>query len=150
MIYLNRSQLGGTVTEIGEVKEFESGGMSCTITIQTTDTYIGRDGEPKKQSQWNKVCIGDEKTYESVREHLLVGNVFVAEGRLQSRSYDKNGQKNYVTEVLVRQFVGKIQYIGVDNEFNREMKDPTYYQKKAQATRSSPHAQAQIDDDVPF
>lgn len=153
MVYLNECKLIGTIKNVGEVRHSEKG-MFCVISVQTTETYICKDGTKKQFQESNSVNISDQKTYDSVREHLLPGNQFLIEGRLKTRAYDSNGQTRYSTEVVVRQFAGRIQFMGIDESFKTSNGES--YQGKKQSYSSgakllySRAPQQQYEDDVPF
>jgi single-strand DNA-binding protein len=49
-------------------------------------------------------CVAWEKTAELIGNNCVKGSEILVEGRLQVRSYDKNGEKRYVTEVIVTTF----------------------------------------------
>ena len=46
-------------------------------------------------------CVAWEKTAETIKNYCGKGRQILVEGRLQSRSYEKDGQKRYITEVVV-------------------------------------------------
>lgn len=46
-------------------------------------------------------CVAWERTAELIGNNCVKGTEALVEGRLQVRSYDKNGEKRYVTEVIV-------------------------------------------------
>ena len=47
-------------------------------------------------------CIAWEKTAEVISQYCTKGKKIAVEGRIQTRSYEKDGRKNYVTEVVVQ------------------------------------------------
>ena len=49
-------------------------------------------------------CVAWEGTAELIGNNCVKGTEALVEGRLQVRSYDKNGEKKYVTEVIVISF----------------------------------------------
>ena len=49
-------------------------------------------------------CVAWEGTAQIVGDNCIKGSEVLVEGRLQVRSYDKNGEKRYVTEVIVTSF----------------------------------------------
>jgi single-strand DNA-binding protein len=49
-------------------------------------------------------CVAWEGTAQIIGDNCIKGSEVLVEGRLQVRSYDKNGEKRYVTEVIVTSF----------------------------------------------
>ena len=58
-----------------------------------------------KQGQKNRRCAWG-KTVDIISKYLQKGNEIAVEGKLVSRSYDdKNGNKKYVTEIVVNELL---------------------------------------------
>lgn len=97
----NKVQLIGIAGKDPEVKTFEGGRKLATISIATSESYTNDKGEKITETQWhNLVAWG--KTAEIIEKYVVKGNLFAVEGKLTHRSYDdKNGEKRYVTEVVV-------------------------------------------------
>lgn len=66
------------------------------MTVATDDNYKDRDGNWQKKTEWVSV-VAFNKTYITGKYHK--GDMVLVEGKLQTRSYEKNGEKRYVTEV---------------------------------------------------
>lgn len=49
-------------------------------------------------------CVAWEKTAELLEQYVQKGDRLSGTGRIDVRSYDKDGEKRYVTEVIVSQF----------------------------------------------
>lgn len=97
----NKVQLIGNAGKDPEIKTFEGGRKLATISIATSESYTNDKGEKITETQWhNLVAWG--KTAEIIEKYVVKGNQFAVEGKLTHRSYDdKNGEKRYVTEVVV-------------------------------------------------
>lgn len=101
----NRVQLIGNAGKDPEIKTFEGGRKLATISIATSESYTNDKGEKITETQWhNLVAWG--KTAEIMEKYVVKGNQFAIEGKLTHRSYDdKNGEKRYVTEVVVSEIL---------------------------------------------
>ena len=97
----NRVQLIGNAGKDPEIKTFEGGRKLATVSIATSESYTNDKGEKVTDTQWhNLVAWG--KTAEIIEKYVVKGNQFAVEGKLTHRKYDdKNGEKRYVTEVVV-------------------------------------------------
>ena len=97
----NRVQLIGNVGNDPEVKTFEAGKKVANLTIATNDSYRNEKGEKVEQTEWHRV-VAWGKTAEIIEKHVTKGKEVAIDGKLTHRSYDdKNGEKRYITEVVV-------------------------------------------------
>ncbi len=101
----NKVQLIGNLGNAPEIINLESGKKLAKFAIATNESYKNAKGETVKETQWhNLVAWG--KTAEIVEKYLTKGNEVAIEGKLTSRSYeDKEGNKKYVTEVVVNELL---------------------------------------------
>jgi|TARA_R110000782_G_scaffold118028_2_gene208486 single-strand DNA-binding protein len=101
----NKVQLIGNLGNAPEIINLESGKKLAKFAIATNESYRNAKGETVKETQWhNLVAWG--KTAEIVEKYLTKGNEVAIEGKLTSRSYeDKEGNKKYITEVLVNELL---------------------------------------------
>lgn len=101
----NKVQLIGNLGMDPEVKILESGKSLARISLATHESYRNSSGDKVKETQWhNLVAWG--KTAEFVKKYLKKGNEIAVEGKILSRSYqDKEGNKRYVTEILVNELL---------------------------------------------
>lgn len=100
----NRVQLIGHLGANPEIKNFESGNKSVTMTIATSERYQS-NGEWKEETQWHRL-VAWNKIAEMAERQLRKGNFILVEGKLTHRSYDGvSGEKKYITEVQVKNFV---------------------------------------------
>ena len=101
----NKVQLIGNLGSDPEVKQLESGKTVAKLPLATSEAYINSDDEKVTDTQWhNLVAWG--KTAEFAEKYLKKGDKIAVEGKLVYRSYeDKEGIKQYVTEILVNEFL---------------------------------------------
>lgn len=99
----NRVQLIGRVGQDPEVKNLEGGKKVTTITIATNDVYYKDNGDKVEQTEWHRVTAWG-KTAEIIEKYVTKGKEIAIEGKLMHRSYDdKNGEKRYVTDIVVNE-----------------------------------------------
>ena len=97
----NRVQLIGNVGNDPEIKNLDGGKKLANLTIATNDSYKNDKGEKVEQTEWHRV-VAWGKTAEIIEKYVTKGNQVAIEGKLSHRSYeDKNGEKRYVTEIVV-------------------------------------------------
>lgn len=99
---MNRVTLIGRLTKDMEVRTSESGNTIGVFTIAVTRPYKKEDG----QSESDFInCIAFNKKAGTMEKYCKKGSQVGLEGRIQTRTYDaKDGNKRYVTEVLVENF----------------------------------------------
>ncbi|RYJ38060.1 Single-stranded DNA-binding protein [Flavobacterium anhuiense] len=101
----NRVQLIGNVGNDPEVKTLENGRKLAHITIATKDYYKNDKGEKVEQTEWHRITAWG-KTAEIIEKFVVKGKEVAVEGKLTHRSYDdKNGEKRYITEVVVNEIL---------------------------------------------
>lgn len=95
----NRCTLMGNLGKDPETKTFANGGSVCNFSIATTEAWNDKaSGERKERTDWhNIVCNG--KTGEIAQKYLAKGSPVLIEGSIRNRSYEKDGQTRYVTEI---------------------------------------------------
>ena len=99
----NKVQLIGHVGNDPEIKNFEGGRKLANITLATSESYKNDKGEKVDETQWHRV-VAWGKTAEIFEKYVIKGKEIAVEGKLTHRSYDdKNGDKRYITEVVVNE-----------------------------------------------
>jgi single-strand DNA-binding protein len=97
----NRVQLTGNLGTNPEIKTFDNGNKLARFSMATHEEYTTRQGEKASNTNWHSISAWG-KMAEKVETELQKGSFVSVEGKLVSRSYtDKNGQKKYVTEVVI-------------------------------------------------
>jgi single-strand DNA-binding protein len=101
----NRVQLIGNVGNDPEIKTLESGKKLAHLTIATHDVYRNEKGDKVEQTEWHRVTAWG-KTAEIIEKFVTKGKEVAVDGKLTHRSYDdKNGERKYITEVVVNEIL---------------------------------------------
>ncbi|WP_428230864.1 single-stranded DNA-binding protein [Flavobacterium sp.] len=101
----NRVQLIGNAGNDPEIRTLESGRKLAYLTIATNEKYTNDKGEKVEQTEWHRVTAWG-KTAEIIEKYVVKGKEVAVEGKLTHRSYDdKNGEKKYVTEIIVNEIL---------------------------------------------
>lgn len=102
---VNKVILIGRLGKDPEIRTFENGGMIANFTMATSETYKDRNtGEKKEITEWHNISIGRPQLAEVAQKYLHKGDMLYVEGKLRTRSWEKEGQTKYITEVLVDNF----------------------------------------------
>lgn len=111
MAYLNRVELIGHLGKDPEIRLFPDGTPCATVSVATTEYYKDKEtGERKDITQWHNIQITGKKA-DFVREYIKKGSFIFVSGKLNYRSYEKDGQKRFLTEILLNDFIGDIQIL---------------------------------------
>lgn len=98
-MYLNKAMIYGNLTRDPEMKALPSGMNVTSFSLATNRVYNDRDGKRQEQTDYHNIVVFGRQA-ETVNQYLKKGSAALVEGRLQTRSWDKDGVKQYRTEVV--------------------------------------------------
>jgi single-strand DNA-binding protein len=98
-MYLNKAMIYGNLTRDPELKALPSGMNVCSFSLATNRVYNDRDGNRQEAADYHNIVVFGKQA-ENCAKYLTKGNGVYVEGRLQTRSWDKDGQKQYRTEIV--------------------------------------------------
>ena len=81
-----------------EVRTLENGVKVATFRLATTESYRNKDNQRVDQTEWHNIVLW-RGLAEIVEKYLKKGSQVYIEGRIRTRSYEKEGQKRFVTEI---------------------------------------------------
>ena len=101
----NKVQLIGNLGKDVEYKQLQDGNAIARATIATKEVYKNSKGEKVIDVQWHNL-VGWGRVAEFMQVLLKKGKQVAVQGKLAHRSYeDKKGQKRYISEVIVSEFI---------------------------------------------
>ncbi|MDH4222728.1 MAG: single-stranded DNA-binding protein [candidate division Zixibacteria bacterium] len=101
MASLNKVFLIGNLGRDPEKRYTPNGQAVTSVTLATTIRWKDKSGQPQEKTDWHNLVIWGRQA-ENAKEILKKGDQVFVEGRIQNRSYDdRNGNKRYVTEIIV-------------------------------------------------
>lgn len=100
----NHVQLIGRIGSDTELKTLESGKSLLNISIATNDYYKDKEGNKQEKTEWHRL-VAWGKTAENIDKLVNKGDEIAIEGKLTHRSYEKDGETRYASEVLVNEFL---------------------------------------------
>ncbi|MEZ4103755.1 MAG: single-stranded DNA-binding protein [Candidatus Paceibacterota bacterium] len=98
-MYLNKAMVYGNLTRDPEMRALPSGMQVCTFSLATNRVYNDRDGNKQESVDYHNIVVFG-KQGENCAKYLNKGNSAFVEGRMQTRSWEKDGQKQYRTEIV--------------------------------------------------
>jgi single-strand DNA-binding protein len=102
-MYLNKVLLYGNLTRDPELRAIPSGQQVASFGIATNRTFKNKEGQQQDQTEFHNI-VAFGRTAEVMGQYLKKGRPVFIEGRIQTRSWDKDGQKQYRTEIVVDTF----------------------------------------------
>ena len=89
--------LSGRLTKDPDIRYTNSKKAVASFSLAVDD---GKDKDGNRKTQFLN-CVAWEKTAELLDQYFKKGDGLTVNGKLTSRAYEKDGRKQYVTEVLV-------------------------------------------------
>src|SRR5580765_1599073 len=97
---VNKVILLGRLGKDPEARTLESGAMVVNFTLATSEVYKDRvTGERKEITDWHNVVLW-RGLAETASKYLHKGDQVYIEGKLKTRSWEKDGVTRYATEVV--------------------------------------------------
>lgn len=98
---INKVILIGNLGKDPEVKSFPNGGQVCNVSLATSESWKGKDGQQQEHTEWHNLVFND-KLAEIAGKYLRKGSKIFVEGKIRSRKYQaKDGSEKYITEIRV-------------------------------------------------
>jgi len=101
---LNKVMLIGNLGKDPELKYTPSGVAVATFSIATSEQWKDQEGNAQEKTEWHNI-VAWRKLAEIVGEYLKKGKKVYIEGKLQTRNYEKDGVKRYITEIVADQLI---------------------------------------------
>lgn len=98
-MYLNKVFIVGNLTRDPELKALPSGAQVASFGIATNRVWKDQNGEKKEAVEFHNIVVFGRQA-ETSAQYLKKGQQVLVEGRLQTRSWEKDGQKQYRTEIV--------------------------------------------------
>lgn len=98
---LNKVMLIGNAGRDPEIKTFDNGQMAV-VTLATSEKYTDRNGNRKENTEWHTVVFYG-KLAEVVEKYIHSGSQMYVEGKIRTRSWEKDGKTNYKTEIVAQE-----------------------------------------------
>jgi single-strand DNA-binding protein len=101
---LNRVMLLGNLGADPELRVTPGGQAVLKLRLATNETYLDRSNVRQERTEWHRVTVWGRRA-EALGKILQKGDSLFVEGRIQTSSYEKNGEKRYSTEVVANNIV---------------------------------------------
>ena len=72
----------------------------ANFTLATSEKFKNQQGELQEKTEWHRI-VAWGRLVEICKEYLHKGSQIYVEGKLQTRSWEKEGVKQYTTEIVI-------------------------------------------------
>lgn len=94
----------GNLGQDPEVRRLESGKSVAKFSMATSETYKNQQGEKVQETQWHSIVAWGAKA-EFAEKYLKKGASATITGKLTYRTYEKDGEKKYYTEIVASEII---------------------------------------------
>ena len=91
-MYLNKAFIFGNLTRDPELRALPSGMNVCNFGVATNRVFKDRDGKKQEQTDFHNIVVFGRQA-DTVAQYLKKGSSVFVEGRMQTRSWEKDGEK---------------------------------------------------------
>jgi len=112
MAGVNKVILVGNLGNDPELRYTRGGTPVCNFSIATSDQWTDKEsGEKREKTEWHRI-VAWRRLAEICGEYLNKGRQVYIEGKLQTRSWEKEGITRYTTEIVA----ADVQFLGARKE----------------------------------
>jgi single-strand DNA-binding protein len=101
---LNRVILLGNLGADPELKVTSGGNAVLKLSLATNESYVDKNNVRQERTEWHRLTVWGKRA-EGLAKFLQKGHQLFVEGRLQTSSYEKNGEKRYSTDIVVNNVI---------------------------------------------
>ena len=105
---VNKVILIGRLGKDPDVRFTAGGKAVANFSLATDESYKDASGEKQKRTEWHNVVVWGNSVENFVQKYLHKGDMVYIEGKLQTRSWEKDGVKKYTTEINVTDIKGLV------------------------------------------
>jgi single-strand DNA-binding protein len=117
MLSLNEVKLIGNLGSDPEIRATKNGKEIANLSVATSERWKDKaSGERKERTEWHRVSVFAPGLVKAIKEHYRKGQRVYVEGKLQTRTWEKDGQTHYSTEIVVETFAGAIRLVDAKPE----------------------------------
>ncbi len=98
-MYINKVIIYGNLTRDPELKALPSGSHVATFSVATNRVYKDAQGARQESTDYHNIVVFGRQA-ETAAQYLKKGAGVFIEGRIQTRSWEKDGAKQYRTEIV--------------------------------------------------
>lgn len=131
-----------------------------SFSLATDKTWKDRgSGERKQEVTWHNIVIFNTHLAEAAEKFVKKGSHLYVEGEIKNRSWEKDGQKHYITEIIIPAFGGALHLLDRREGSGVPPREDEHTETQRPADRTDPKGNPQwsggstggdLDDEIPF
>ncbi len=142
MAGVNKVILIGNLGKDPEVRYTPDGTAVANFSIATSEEWKDKNtGEKKERTEWHRI-VAWRKLGEICGQYLSKGRQVYVEGKLQTRSWEKDGVTRYTTEILA----SDVRFLGTKDSANTAGPSANFQD----SNMPGPPVSQSANDDIPF
>lgn len=148
---VNKVILVGNLGADPEVRRSEQGVAFGSLRVATTEQWKSRENnENVERTEWHRVRVF-RGLAEVAERYLKKGDRIYVEGRMETRSYEKDGITRYATDVVAREMImlGK-RSSDSDGDYTPQQSSSAPAGRASSPAKESPADDSAFEDDLPF
>lgn len=148
---LNRVSLIGRLAADPEVRTTATGTQVVNFRLAVSERWKDRQtGEAKERTEWVPCVCWNEGLGRVLESFVKKGQLVYVEGAFQTRSWEKDGEKRYTTEVVMNANA-VLRMLGGKSEDSAPVPSGTGYTERSAPQPIARNTQSSIDEDsIPF
>ena len=143
----------GNLGKDPEVRYTEGGDAVANLSLATSESWKDKEGNKQERTEWHRIVVWG-KLAEIVGKYLKKGSTAMFQGKIRTKTYEKDGVKHYQTEIIAdtMKMLGGTK--GRDESGGEESSRPAGRTSKPAAKPAPAQRKLvpdeDLDDDIPF
>lgn len=109
---INKVIIVGNLGRDPEIRYMSDGTAVTNFSVATSDTWKDKQtGEKREKTEWHRI-VAWRQLGELCGKYLSKGRQVYVEGKLQTRSWEKDGVTHYMTEIVA----SEVQFLGARSD----------------------------------
>jgi single-strand DNA-binding protein len=104
---VNKAILVGNVGRDPEVRTVGTGGRVAQFSVATSRRWTDKNNVQQEKTEWHRIVAWDKpfNLADLVEKYVRTGDRIYIEGEIEYRSWEKDGETKYITEIRAREIV---------------------------------------------
>lgn len=145
-MYLNKAFIAGNLTRDPELRALPSGANVTTFGVATNRVWYNQEKQKQEATEFHNIVVFGRQA-ETCAQYLKKGSGVLVEGRIQTRSWDKDGHKQYRTEIVADKVQFGARASGASTEAHGESAP---HENQASGSDIEYPSEEISPDDIPF
>ena len=98
---MNRATWVGRVGKEPEIKSTQTGKEVANFTLATSERWKDPSGQKQERTSWHNIVCWHPGLIGVIKNYVHKGDQLLVEGSIETRSWEKDGEKRYTTEIVM-------------------------------------------------